>query len=121
MKVLSMIAGGILLILFVYLYNNFFTESMLKGKYVAQGDIPFVSDFPYVPDTLTIVSEDGFVSHRFGAGTYFLSYSIAGTEMHLLFKRSIDLNTTTTLSRLNLGAPMITFNKLQQLYYLKFD
>lgn len=70
-----------------YVYNNFFTKSMLLGRYVNTNYEygPFLADVPYNEDNLMLYADNHFTSNFYGSGTYKLAYSIRGTEIILIY------------------------------------
>ncbi|MCL9806841.1 hypothetical protein NAT51_15000 [Flavobacterium amniphilum] len=83
-------------LLITYLYNNFFTNGMLTGRYANKNyKYEFIGNIANKPDTLIIRENNEFESPYYGKGKYDISYSLKGTEIHMTHGEGY---TTTTIN-----------------------
>lgn len=104
------------------LYNNFFTRGMLVGVYVNRNYQykPFLTEIPYVSDTLQIFEDGKFFSPYWGVGQYELSSTLVGTKIRLRYNYEFGkASFNASVERKLFGNPKIILSKEQNHYYEK--
>jgi len=71
-----------------YIYANFYTTSMVVGKYVNENyEDKFIGYIAHVSDTLYLKEDNQFESNYYGEGTYNLIYDLEGTRIELNYSK----------------------------------
>ena len=107
-------------IIVIYLFNSFFTNSMVTGVYVNRNyENDFVVEIPHVADTLIIKENHQIESSYWGNGSYKLEYTLEGTNIAL--KGNGNSIHTYIRRKYFFGNPkIILFEDLNQ-YYEKIE
>lgn len=111
----------VLVIVGFYVYNNFFFERMIVGKYInVNYGNTFISENPHVEDTLVVYANGEFYSPFYGEGEYNLEYGFRGTSIDLKSNDRMGLN--TYIDRIGLiGEPRINLCSDLDQYYKKIE
>jgi hypothetical protein len=111
---LKILISFIVLILFIYGYNNFFTPKMLLGTYVNKNYENSIFGGNYL-DTLILFGNNQFESKYWGSGRFELSYSFKGTKISMHSSNSLF----TTAYRSWFSNPRILIVRDFNTYYEK--
>lgn len=120
-----------------YIYSNFYTTSMVVGKYVNENyENEFIGYIAHVSDTLHLKEDNKFESNYYGEETYNLIYGLEGTRIELNYGKGYSTTTIngeiitlpheeafkTSISRMWLiGNPKIWLYKDLNQYYKKIE
>lgn len=109
-----------IVVLFTFLYNNFFTKGMLIGVY-ANKNFKHSPIGPNIPDTIVLYENNRFVQSYMGNGSYKISFSIKGTKILLDYDDVTATDFYINISRIWFGKPKIIFFKDTGHCYEKFN
>ncbi|MFY0481379.1 hypothetical protein ACI6PS_02140 [Flavobacterium sp. PLA-1-15] len=109
-----------IVLLGIYVFNSFFTNSMVTGVYVNRNyENDFIAENPHVADTLIIKENYQIESSYWGNGSYKLEYTPEGTNITL--KGNGNSIHTYIRRKYFFGNPkIILFEDLDQ-YYEKIE
>ena len=114
----------VLLLVYIYIYMNSITRSMLVGSYtnVNFDYVPVTADIPYSKDILRIFKDGHFSSSYWGEGTYELSHTMKGTKIILRYDYEFGkASFITYVERDFLGSIKIILFRDNNHHYLKLD
>jgi hypothetical protein len=106
-----------------HLYNNFFFESMIIGKYANKNfKYRAIAEVPHIPDTLYLDLNNKYISKYWGKGTWSITHSIEGTYIRLeSYEKEFGPSISTYFSRIWYGKPKIIMFMDLNHYYEKID
>ena len=103
-----------------YCYNNFLTQENIVGEYINRNynHPPFLTEIPYVSDTLVLFKDNHFESPFWGKGSYKITYTIRGTEIQLVYKYEFGkAEYKSSVTRMNWKNPKIILDRNRDHYY----
>lgn len=108
-------------LLAIFLNSRFIPRQALMGEYVNTNydNEARILRTPYEPDTLILMSSNRFVSGYYGYGTYEVSYTVKGTNIHLYYYDFGQAGYHTYVRRAWFSSPRIILNWDMNHYYKK--
>jgi hypothetical protein len=105
----------------IYIFNNFFTETMITGLYVSNNNQSNIEGPNRVGEKLLILEGNKFKSDTWGKGNYELKYSLNGTRIHLTYnyqygKTGYEIYINRSYF---LGKPQLILNRDLEIYFEK--
>ena len=107
-----------------YAYNNFFTKSMIEGRYINRNynNSSNNVEIPHVEDTLFLLKNNQFLSGFWGKGSYRIIYSVRGTEIELRYNYEFGkAGFRAFIKRMYFGKMKIILDSDQNHYYEKLN
>lgn len=107
----------VFLIGLIYVYENFFTKSMIIGTYVSNGN---GIDGPNKNDTLILLENYTYESQSWGKGKYTLNNSGKGTTINIQYDYEFDKGSyQMSIERNFYIKPKLVFDFDQDYYFEK--
>ncbi len=110
-------------IILIYIFNNFFTESMITGTYISNNNQSVLEGPNGMGEKLFLLEDNKFKSDTWGNGTYELKYSFKGTTIDLTYNYEFGKAGFVTYIDRNyfFGNPKILLDKDLKFYFAKIE
>jgi hypothetical protein len=110
-------------IIFSYIFNNFFTEGMITGVYISNNNQSILEGPNRIGEKLFLLEDNKFKSDTWGNGTYELKYTFKGTRIDLTYNYEFGkAGYETSINRgYFIGKPQIILDRDLEFYFQKIE